>query len=109
MNKNVPVRIELAIAIPGALSSFTFAQTAPRSSEVFFVRSSSDAALPTRYDLTLSPPNEVTPLGDNGAYGSTVSSSNEGLLVDEPQGTISASPCVVASVPRRLPELLNQC
>lgn len=111
MTGNLKIRIGLTLAVLCALTSNAFAQAPPRASELFTVWSSSDAVLSSRTEFMATPPNETMPARDHVESGpiNRFLALDGDILVDEPQGMASGWPCVVASVPRKSPQPVNQC
>lgn len=109
MNSNVLTRIGLTLAALCALTSFAFAQTPPRSDEVFTVWSSADRVLSTRDDFAGVLANEVIPSREAAGTGSFVHSSGNDMLIDEPPAIISRRSCFRVAAPRKSEQFHSHC
>jgi hypothetical protein len=109
MNNNVLTRIGVALAALCAPTSFAFAQTPPRGSEVFLVWSSADRILSSRDNFAEALPNEVMSDRDDVVTEPVVSSSANGILIDEPQGAIPHRPCVRVAAPSKSQQFHRHC
>lgn len=109
MNNNVLTGTGLTLAALCAVTSFAFAQTPPRSDEVFSVWSSADRVLSSRDDFAGVFANEVIPSRDVAVTEPVVRSSGNDMLIDEPPGVISRRSCFRVAAPRKLEQFHSHC
>jgi hypothetical protein len=107
--EKIKIPMGLALAALGALTSFAFAQTPPRSDEAFPVWSSGDRAVFSRHDFARTSPTELMPGRDQPVAESLPPASRSGMLVDEPQGASVLHSCMKLAAPREVQQFGGHC
>jgi len=89
VNKNAFIRVGLALAVLGAMTTFAFAQAPPRSLEMLSTWVSEVGTLETANELTPDEPEKtLAPLNNAFVRDSAVSHA---VLFCEPEGKIKAA------------------